>query len=151
MSGLLGEFEVSMDPKGRVKVPSALIKQLSTEDNARFVITRGFEKCLVLYPFTEWQKVSVRLNSLNMFVKKNRDFVRYFMSGATELTLDASERILIPKQLQDYAGISKDTVFSAFQGKIEVWDKGTYHGTIDMNSDDFAGLAEEVMGNIPNE
>ena len=93
MSGLLGEFEVSMDPKGRVRVPAALTKQLSADDNARFVITRGFEKCLVLYPYTEWQHVGRRLNGLNMFVKKNRDFVRYFMSGATELTLDANGKV----------------------------------------------------------
>ena len=146
MSGILGEFEVSMDPKGRVRVPAALTKQLSADDNARFVITRGFEKCLVLYPYTEWQHVSRRLNGLNMFVKKNRDFVRYFMSGATELTLDANDRVLIPKPLQGYAGLEKELVFSAFQGKVEVWDKAKYHETIAMDSDDFAGLAEEVMG-----
>jgi MraZ protein len=151
MSGLLGEFEVNMDPKGRLKVPSALIKQLSAEDNARFVITRGFEKCLVLYPYSEWQKVSARLNGLNMFVKKNRDFVRYFMSGATELTLDSSERVLVPKPLQTYAGISKAIVLSAFQGKVEIWDKDQYTSVIDMQSDEFAGLAEEVMGDTPDE
>ena len=94
--------------------------------------------------------MSARLNSLNMFVKKNRDFVRYFMSGATELTLDASERVLLPKPLQDYANITKELVLG-LPGKVEVWDKKQYHSTIDMNSDDFAGLAEEVMGNTPDE
>ena len=149
MSGLLGEFECTMDPKGRVKVPSALLRQLNADDNNRFVITRGFEKCLVLYPYTEWQKVSARINSLNMFVKKNREFMRLLMSGATELKIDDSERILLPKQLQDFAGITKDIVLSAMQGKVEVWDKSQYNQVINMNPDDFADLAEDVMGNAP--
>jgi MraZ protein len=67
------------------------------------------------------------------------------------LSLDASDRVLLPKPLQGYANITKDVVLSAFQGKVEVWDKAQYHGTIDMNSDDFAGLAEEVMGNTADE
>ncbi|MFN3939575.1 MAG: division/cell wall cluster transcriptional repressor MraZ [Chitinophagales bacterium] len=146
MSGLLGEFECTMDPKGRVKVPAALLKQLNAADNRRFVLNRGFEKCLILYPWSEWQEISARLGKLNMFVQKNRDFVRYFMSGVSEITLDSNDRFLIAKSLQEYANISKDIVLSAFQGKIEVWDKAAYEKAIDMNSDDFAGLAEEVMG-----
>lgn len=146
MSGLLGEFECTMDPKGRVKVPAALLKQLNAADSGRFVLNRGFEKCLILYPWSEWQIISARLGKLNMFVQKNRDFVRYFMSGVSEITLDSNDRFLIAKSLQEYAGISKDIVLSAFQGKIEVWDKAAYEKAIDMNSDDFAGLAEEVMG-----
>lgn len=147
MSGLLGEFQCTMDPKGRVKVPTALIKQLDASDKGRFVLNRGFEKCLILYPWAEWKVLSDKLGKLNMFVQKNRDFVRFFMSGVSEITLDGNDRFLIPKSLQEYAGITKDVVLSAFQGKIEVWNKAAYEKAVDMNSDDFAGLAEEVMGN----
>lgn len=146
MSGLLGEFQCTMDPKGRVKLPTALLKQVNAADSGRFVLNRGFEKCLILYPWSEWQVQSDKLGKLNMFVQKNRDFVRYFMSGVAEITLDSSDRFLIPKSLLEYSGITKDVVLSAFQGKIEVWDKQAYEKAIDMNSDDFAGLAEEVMG-----
>ncbi|HAE35787.1 MAG TPA: division/cell wall cluster transcriptional repressor MraZ [Bacteroidetes bacterium] len=151
MQQLLGEYECKIDAKGRMRMPPGLIGQLGEEAAHNFVINRGFEKCLMLYPEPVWDRITNEINQLNLYTKKNRDFVRYFMSGATELTLDASERVLLPKPLQDYANITKELVLSAFQGKVEVWDKKQYHSTIDMNSDDFAGLAEEVMGNTPDE
>jgi MraZ protein len=146
MLQLLGEFDCRLDPKGRLMVPSALKKQLPEKSQEKFVINRGFEKCLVLFPWEEWQKESARVNALNLYTKKNREFVRYFYRGATELPMDNTHRILIPKPLLDYAGIDKDLILNAFSNRIEVWSKTVYEALLDQEPPDFSDLAEEVMG-----
>jgi len=146
MSQLLGEFDCRLDPKGRLMVPSALKKQLSAGAEDKFVINRGFEKCLVLFPMDEWKKESAKVNALNLYTKKNRDFVRYFYRGATELPMDNTNRVLIPKGLLDYAGIDKDLVLNAYANRIEVWSKEAYEKLMDSEPVDFSELAEEVMG-----
>lgn len=146
MSQLLGEFECRLDPKGRLMVPAALKKQLSDKSEEKFVMNRGFEKCLVLFPWDEWQKESAKVNALNLYSKKNREFVRYFYRGATELPMDNTNRILIPKSLLDYAGIDKDLILNAFSNRIEVWSKSAYDALLDQEPADFSELAEEVMG-----
>ena len=108
MSQFLGEFECKVDPKGRIMLPAGLKKQLSPAAEGRFVINRGFEKCLVLYPLNEWQTISAEVNKLNLYNKKNRDFARYFFRGASELMLDGTNRLLLPKALTEYADIDKD-------------------------------------------
>jgi transcriptional regulator MraZ len=151
MAGLLGEYEIRIDAKGRVKVPSALKRQFDPMTKGRFVINRGFEKCLVLYPYNEWERVSARVNKLNRFVKKNREFIRYFFRGATELTLDNADRINIPNHLLDYAGIKKELLLAANENLIEIWNKAQYDQLMVMESDEFADLAEEVMGDQSEE
>ncbi len=148
MSGLLGEHICALDSKGRLKLPAALKGQLSPEINGRFVINRGFEKCLTLYPWDEWQKVAARVNKLNTFEKKKREFARFFFRGATELQLDAADRLLLPKLLAAYAGVEKDALLTARNNVIEIWNKDTYESLMAMDSDAFADLAEEVMGDI---
>ncbi|MFN5704241.1 MAG: division/cell wall cluster transcriptional repressor MraZ, partial [bacterium] len=108
MSHFLGEYECKIDPKGRVMLPAGLKKQLSPEAQDRLVINRGFEKCLVLYALNEWKIISDEVNSLNLYSKKNREFARYFFRGASELSLDANNRFLLPKNLLEYASIEKD-------------------------------------------
>jgi MraZ protein len=139
-----------MDAKGRIKLPAALKRQLDPASGGRFVINRGFEKCLVLYPSNEWEKLNARLNKLNLFEKKNRQFVRYFLRGATELTLDATDRLNIPNHLAEYADITKDLMLSARNNVIEVWNPKTYDELLSMDSDAFAKLAEDVMGDKDN-
>src|SRR6188768_564851 len=146
MAGFLGEYPVTLDGKGRLKIPTALKKQLDPAVNGRFVINRGFEKCLVLYPFNEWEKITERVNKLNTFKKEHRDFVRIFYRGATELVLDATDRILVPKHLQDFAGIKSDALLAARNTVIEMWNQKTYDGQMKVDSDQFADLAERVMG-----
>lgn len=125
--------------------------QLAPENNNRFVLNRGFEKCLTLYPWNEWQKITARINKLNTFEKKKREFVRYFYRGATEITLDSTDRMLLPKHLLEYAGISKDALLTARDNIIEIWNQQTYEGLMAMDSDHFADLAEDVMGDIKME
>ncbi len=151
MAGFLGEFEIRLDAKGRLKMPAALIKQLPPEVNGRFVVNRGFEKCLVLYPYHEWEKVSAKVNKLNRFVKKNREFVRYFFRGATEVVLDSAERLNLPNHLLGYADIKQDLLLAANDNLMELWNKQHYDQLMAIDSDDFAGLAEEVMGDTPED
>jgi MraZ protein len=148
---LLGEYSCKLDPKCRIKVPAGLKRQFQPAGNDRFVINRGFEKCLVLYPYNEWQEISTEINKLNTFVKKNRDFARYFFRGATELKVDGTDRLLLPKHLLEYAEIENEAVLFAHGEKIEIWNKQRYSEFLEMESDDFADLAEEVMGGINTE
>lgn len=151
MINLIGEYECKMDAKGRIMLPSGLKKQIPVEADGKFVINRGFEKCLVLYPVNVWKKISEEINRLNPYVKKNRDFVRYFYRGATELQLDGAGRLLFPRALLGYADAEKDLVLFAHGDRIEVWNKKVYDEMLSVESDDFSSLAEEVMGNMENQ
>ena len=146
MTNFLGEYECKIDAKGRVMLPVALKKQVSPEAQERFVINRGIEKHLVLYPMNEWKKITEEINKLNLFVQKNRIFMRKFHNGATELDLDNTGRLLLPKGLIDYAGVDKDIVLFAYASRIEVWAKEEYDRMLNADDGDFASLAEEVMG-----
>jgi MraZ protein len=150
MTNFIGEFECKLDAKGRLMLPSSLRKQLDPAAEEQFVMNRGFEKCLVLYPKNDWKYISEEVNKLNQYVKKNREFIRYFYRGATELGLDGTGRILLPKRMLDYGSIEKEVVLFAYGNRIEVWDKETYHGLLTDEPDEFATLAEEVMGGSTN-
>ena len=146
VTNLIGEFECRLDDKSRVILPSGLKKQISQEAQDRFVINRGFENCLVLYPMNEWKGISEEINRLNLYNRKNRDFARYFYRGATELTLDNASRLLLPKSLLSYAGIVRDVVLFAFSNRIEVWARDRYEKLMTDEPEDFSLLAEDVMG-----
>ncbi|WP_419802996.1 division/cell wall cluster transcriptional repressor MraZ [Mucilaginibacter sp.] len=150
MPHFLGEFECKLDAKGRMMIPSNLRKQLPEAEREGLVINRGFEKHLVVYPRKEWDLILDDLSKLNQYEKKNRDFVRYFTRGATEIVPDAAGRVLFPKALLDYAGIGTDVVLAGNLNKIEVWAKAAYDEQLDNEPENFANLAEEVMGNKKN-
>lgn len=146
MSNFLGEFECKLDVKGRMMIPSNLKKQLPEAEREGLVINRGFEKNLVIYTRKEWDKIVEDLGKLNSYEKKTREFIRYFTRGASELMLDSSGRVLLPKSLLEYAGIGNDVVLSCQFNKIEVWAKDNYDAQLDNEPENFANLAEEVMG-----
>ncbi|TVQ10294.1 MAG: division/cell wall cluster transcriptional repressor MraZ [Bacteroidetes bacterium] len=148
MANLFGEYVCKLDAKGRFMLPAGLKKQLSEADQERFVINRGFEKNLTLYPDSEWQKITKEINSLNLYNKKNREFVRYFFRGASELSCDSANRLLLPKTLIDYAAIDKEVILFAYGNRIEVWSKDLYENTMSIEPEDFSDLAEDVMGRI---
>jgi len=129
-------------------VPSALKKQLAPMLQDGFVLKRSvFQSCLELYPMQEWNVLMQKINGLNRFKKKNNDFIRRFTAGVKMVEVDSNGRLLIPKDLVGFAGINKEIVLSSAVNIIEIWDKDKYENTIDETSDDFAELAEEVMGN----
>ena len=148
MINLIGTYECKADAKGRVMFSSAFKKQLSSVLQEGFVIKRGvFQPCLELYPMQEWRLMMDKVNKLNKFKKKNNDFIRRFTAGVKVVELDATSRILIPKDLCDFAGIQKQIVMASSVNIIEIWDKDKYEKAIDDAALDFADLAEEVMGN----
>ena len=145
---LIGTYECKVDAKGRLMISSAFKKQLSPILQEGFVVKRAvFQPCLELYPMQEWNKVMLKINSLNRFIKKNNDFIRRFTAGVKEVELDSSGRFLIPKDLIDFASISKDIVISSSVNIIEIWDKSSYEKVLKDSAIDFAALAEDVMGN----
>lgn len=146
MTDLLGEYELSVDAKGRFLVPAGFRKQLPEGEGTCFVMNRGFENCLALYPLANWKILAEKINRLNDFNEKVRKFKRLFLNGATSIDIDSAGRLLIPKPLQEYAGIKKDIVFSAQGNKVELWDKDTYYEYIRNAADGFSDLAAEVTG-----
>ena len=149
MVNLIGTYECKVDAKGRMMMSSAFKKQLSSVLQDGFVIKRSvFQSCLELYPMQQWNSVMAKINKLNRFVKKNNDFIRRFTAGVKVVEMDASGRILIPKDLCQFAEIEKEVVLSSAVNIIEIWDKDKYEKVIDDAVVDFADLAEEVMGNI---
>ncbi len=148
MLNLIGTYECKADVKGRVMVPAPLKKQLLPVVAEGFVVKRSvFQQCLELYPMTEWDALMAKMAQLNRFDRRNNDFIRKFTAGVKTVELDATGRLLIPKDLLSYAGISKDLVISSAINIVEIWDKDRYEASIDGDADDFANLAEAVMGN----
>ena len=146
MPQLLGEYECKIDAKGRLRLPGDLIQQLGNEEKQEFVINRGFEKCLMMYPLKVWEYTTKEINQLNLYNKQNRDFVRYFYRGAQKVSMDSNDRILINKRLADYAAISKEVILSAYNDRIELWSKEEYDKLLADEPPDFSNLAEEVLG-----
>ncbi len=151
MFGLVGEYEVKLDNKGRFMFPAHLRKQLSPSAQENFMLNKGFEDCLTLYPMNEWEKLSGKLSKLNLFKPKNRMFYRLFHQGAKNISLDSAGRILIPVSHLERVGLDKEAMIIAYNDRIEIWDKTKYFNLIEGNMTDFADLADEVMGNLDGE
>ncbi len=148
MKTLIGTYECKVDAKGRLMLPTSLKKQLGSLEEG-FVLKRSvFQPCLELFPMSEWNKMTLKINKLNRFVKKNNDFIRRFTAGVKMVDIDATGRLLIPKDLVVFATIEKDIVLNSAINIIEIWDKDKYENAIKNATDDFADLAEEVMGNL---
>ena len=149
MIELIGVQECKVDVKGRLLFPAALKNQLTAILDEGFVIKRSiFQKCLELYPRSEWNNEVKDVNKLNRFVKKNNDFIRVFMAGVREVQLDTTGRLLIPRDLVNFGEIKSDVMLSSSLNRIEIWDKDKYEVSISSIMEDFSSLAEEVMGNI---
>ena len=147
MQHFIGTYECKADTKGRIMLPVALKKQLAQNLAEQFVLKRAvFNNCLELYPIQEWEAMMEKVNQLNRFNKKNNDFIRRFTAGVRLVEVDATGRLLIPKDLVIHAGISKETVISSAVNILEIWDKDRYEEAINEATIDFGALAEDVMG-----
>lgn len=148
MIGFLGEYEVTLDSKGRFLLPAAFKKQLPEDWGNQFVVSRGIEPCLSLYPMKSWEPIFTKISLLNDFDPKVRQFQRQFLNGATNIEMDSAGRLLVPPQLKEYAGLDKDVVLFAKVNKIEIWDSTKYKQFFEnFSSESFSALANEVMGN----
>ena len=151
MNYLIGTYECKIDVKGRLLIPIALKKQIANSISQGFVLKRAvFQQCLELYPLQQWKDLISKVNKLNRFKKKNNDFIRRFTAGLKFIELDNTGRLLIPKELTEFANIKREIVLSSSVNIIEIWDKRKYEKTIDDSKSDFAQLAEEVMGDDEN-
>ena len=149
MPEFLGEYEATLDTKGRFLLPAGFKKQLKGDETS-FVLSRGMEKHLYLYPKSSWEPIIAKINALNDFDPKVRAFRRQFLGGATEVEMDGAGRLLLPPTLKEYADLSKEIILASAVDKIEIWDSTKYKKLFDdMAPEDFSKLAAEVMANKP--
>jgi len=152
MDYLIGEYECKLDAKGRMVVPVGLKRQLPDIEREGLVVNRGFERHLTLYTRAEWNRMLKQLSRLNQFKARERDFVRKFMSGATELVLDSAGRVLFPKSLLEYAEVVSDLVLVCNLEKVELWSKAKYEERLNaISEEDFSEMAELLMGGFDPE
>ncbi len=146
MAGFLGEYEATIDAKGRFLLPGGIKKQMPEGTNT-IVISRGFEKNLLLYPLKTWETIEEKIKKLNDFNPKVSQFRTLFVGGATYVELDTAGRILLPPSLREYAGLGKDILLASDIDKIKIWDSVKYKKLFEeFSSDAFSSLASEVMG-----
>lgn len=127
-------------------LPATLRKQLPENQRDKLIINRGFDKCLTIYTAVDWQTETDKLDQLNTFNRRDRQFIRLYNNGATEIEVDNSARILIPKKLAEYAALKNDIVLLGYGNRIELWAAELYNAEMEISSDDFSALAEELLG-----
>jgi MraZ protein len=148
MTGLIGEYDCKMDVKGRFMFPVDLRRQLEDAFDKGFVINRNLhQKCLVLYPVGEWERINRKLSRLNRLIKANDIFVRKFTGGATGVLADQTGRLLVPKPLMEYASIQADLKVLGSNNVIELWDKKVYEDFLNQDIN-IEKLAEDVLGGL---
>ncbi len=152
MLTFIGEHTGKLDAKGRIPLPASFKRQMNKpEESLKFVLKKSnYKQCLELHPIESWQAMMAQLTKkLNpIFNKSHNAFFTQFSKGTVELSLDALSRLLISKNLADFAGLDKDVVFLGVGNVIEVWDKTKYDSNESMLSrDDFEKLAEDIFGN----
>lgn len=151
MPSFKGQYEHSVDNKGRVSFPAKLRKSLNPQAQERFTILRGLEPCLYLYPEDEWQKVEDQLSQINSFTKEGRTVKRNFLRFAEDLSLDNQNRIPLPSQLMEWAGIDGKAIFIGSGERIEVWSPQKLEEVdSDLSFESYQELFERVMGDHDN-
>ena len=135
----MGEYSHSIDAKGRLIIPSKFREQLGDE----FVLTKGLDGCLSIYPMNEWQAFEEKLKALPLTNKNARTFSRFFVAGATSCELDRQGRVLIPATLREFAGLEKDVVLTGNITRIEIWSKAKWEEN--SNYDDMDAIAESMQ------
>lgn len=136
----MGEYQHSIDAKGRLAVPAKFRDALGE----KFVVTKGLDNCLFVYPMEEWQALEQKLKALPFTKADARSFVRFFFSGATECELDKQGRILLPVNLREYSKLDKDTVIIGVSTRVEIWSKEHW----EKYSTEAEGAYEEIAEKI---
>ncbi len=145
MSSFKGSYTYSMDDKGRVNLPAKLRKYVSPEANETFVVTRGFEKCLFIYPIDEWNKLEQNLRNLSSYDPEHRRFIRSLLELASESQLDGQSRLSIPQELREYASIKGEVRILGTLDKIELWDPKIYEEYKNSQPESYENVAAKVM------
>ncbi len=139
---LIGEFEHSLDAKGRIIMPAKLRESIGE----KFVVTKGLDGCLFAFSLSEWTNFEEKLKSLPLSNKNSREFTRFFLSGASECEIDKQGRFLIPTNLRSIANLKKDIVIIGVGTRIEIWDKEKWE---EYNSVDNISV-EDIAENMTN-
>ena len=152
MATFIGDYTCKVDAKGRIILPAAFKKQMPADAQDHFVVRKDiFENCLVLYSIEDWNRQLEKIRRrMNQYRREHNMFLRNFFKGTAELSLDNSNRLLIPKRMLDMIGADRDVVLAGQDGRIEIWAENVYD-QIGMATDDFADLAEKLMGDSVNE
>lgn len=140
----LGQFDCTMDDKGRIKMPAALGKQFPEADGNTFMIAKDIEDCLVIYPLKTWAKQEKLLQKLNPFNLKHQQFINAITVGLTEVELDSASRFLVSKSLMKYLGNGKDIVMKGKFDRIQIWEAGKYEQYTQSNTSNIQSLADEA-------
>lgn len=147
MATFIGDYTCKADVKGRISLPAAFMKQMPAGAQDHFVVRKDiFEKCLVLYTIEDWNEQLMTIRKrINPYNREHNMFMRNFFKGTAELTLDGNNRLLIPRKMMELIGADRDVVLAGQDGRIEIWAVDVYN-SIDMPAEDFADLAEKLMG-----
>ena len=137
----IGEYHHNIDEKKRIIIPSKFRYELGES----FVITRGIDSCLFVYPKTEWVKIVSNLNQLSFTKKDVRSFQRFFLSGATECEFDKQGRINITSPLAEYADLNKECIVIGVNDRLEIWSKDNFNKFINENIEDISNIAENLF------
>ena len=140
-----GEYEHTIDRKGRLIVPAKCRQALKDHDVKLLVLTRGLDGCLFLFPEPEWRVAENRLKQVPFTKSEGRKFNRLFFSGATEVSIDALGRILVPKTLKDYALIKDDVTIVGVLNRMEVWARKQWRAFYEQSRQNFEEVAERVL------
>ncbi len=152
MPSFKGQYEHSVDNKGRVAFPAKLRKLVNPEAQDHYTILRGIEPCLYLYPLDKWEEVEKKINSVNEYTRKGRSVIRNFLRYAEDLVLDKQNRLSLPADLMTWAGITTTAIFIGFGDSIEIWSPEKLdQADDDLTFESYQNLFEQVMGGEPDD
>jgi MraZ protein len=137
----MGEYQHSLDDKGRVIIPAKFREDLGE----KFVVTRGLDNCLFVYPLSQWKLLEEKIRELPTSHADTRAFVRMFFSGAVEAELDKQGRIVIPQHLREHAKIEKDLYVIGVSTKVEIWSKSAWEGYSTQAQQSYEAIAETIV------
>ena len=140
-----GEHEHTIDRKGRLIIPSRFREVMKEHFVERFVVTRGLDKCLFLFPDDEWKAQENEFRALSFTKQEARHFNRFYFSGAVELAADRQGRVLIPQYLKEFAGIKREVMLVGISNRIEIWDKELWKGFYDQFKKSYEEIAEKIL------
>jgi MraZ protein len=139
-----GEYRFALDNKKRINIPAGIRKMLPPESEGTLIFTRGFEGCVYVYPFDEWQRLTKKLNTLDSFQVKVRNFIRQFVGSAFKTVMDTQGRVLLPDKVLEMAGITKEVLLLGSLNKWELWDPEKYEQYFRENVPAMEQLAQEI-------
>ncbi|MCO5232598.1 MAG: hypothetical protein LC105_11785 [Chitinophagales bacterium] len=148
MAGHSGNYDCRVDSKGRLKLPAGLLRSLPKGQSGKYVINKGLDNNLDLYTEESWDKITAKLESLNKFNSRHREFLRAFYKNVTHLEIDSNDRILIPKKTAELINLKDDAVIFCYGSNIEIWAKDVFDTATNNNIENFSDMADDVFGNL---